>query len=71
MLVVLISSYKLCFQMNLFLSIFRMQRCLKDINKLLQAQGNTFWPASKITSLDRALAEIIRHLEAKVSIYFH
>jgi len=43
----------------------RLQRSLKDINKLLQTQGNNYWPANKITSLDRALTEILRHLEAK------
>eukprot|EP00112_Aurelia_sp_Birch-Aquarium-sp1_P014789 Seg321.6 transcript_id=Seg321.6/GoldUCD/mRNA.D3Y31 product="S phase cyclin A-associated protein in the endoplasmic reticulum" protein_id=Seg321.6/GoldUCD/D3Y31 len=43
----------------------RLHRSLKDINKLLQTQGSTFWPANKITALDRALSEISRLLETK------
>ncbi|XP_065059584.1 S phase cyclin A-associated protein in the endoplasmic reticulum-like isoform X1 [Rhopilema esculentum] len=43
----------------------RLQRSLKEINKLLQTQGNTFWPANKVTSLDRALIEITKLLEGK------
>eukprot|EP00794_Sanderia_malayensis_P010037 gene10037-11063_t len=43
----------------------RLQRSLKDINKLLQAQGSTFWPTNKVTALDRALGEIGRLLQDK------
>lgn len=45
----------------------KLQKCVKDINKILQAHSNGPWPASKVASLDKSLGEISRLLEDKNS----
>nr|CAD7406060.1 unnamed protein product [Timema poppensis] len=40
----------------------RLQKCLKDVDKLHSSQGKGQWPNNAITSLERALGEINRIL---------
>ena len=38
----------------------KLQKCVKDINKILQAHSNGPWPANKVASLDKTIGEISR-----------
>ncbi|XP_059474392.1 S phase cyclin A-associated protein in the endoplasmic reticulum isoform X2 [Neocloeon triangulifer] len=44
----------------------RIQKCLKDIERLFNAQGKGLWSDPAITSLERALSEICRIFEKKI-----
>ena len=52
-------------------SCCRFQRAIKEINKVLQAQSNGPWPATKITALDKSINDICRSLEANVYFLFN
>lgn len=41
----------------------RIQKCLRDLEKLLSSQGKGQWPNTAITSLERALCDIGRILD--------
>jgi len=47
----------------------RIQKCLRDVEKLHSSQGKGQWPNSAITSLERALGDISRILDKQASIY--
>lgn len=52
-------------------SCCRFQRAIKEINKVLQAQSNGPWPATKISALDKSISDICRSLEANVCFLFN
>ena len=52
-------------------SCCRFQRAIKEINKVLQAQSNGPWPATKIAALDKSISDICRSLEANVYFLFN
>jgi hypothetical protein len=41
----------------------RIQKCLRDVEKLHSSQGKGQWPSTAITSLERALGDISRILD--------
>lgn len=44
----------------------RIQKCIRDVEKLHNTQGVGQWPNNAVTLLERALAEINRILDKKV-----
>lgn len=44
----------------------RIQKCLRDIERLINAQGKGLWGDPAITALERALSEICRIFDKKV-----
>ncbi|XP_065334279.1 S phase cyclin A-associated protein in the endoplasmic reticulum isoform X2 [Cloeon dipterum] len=46
----------------------RIQKCLRDIERLINAQGKGLWSDPAITALERALSEICRIFEKKNSM---
>jgi hypothetical protein len=44
----------------------RIQKCLRDIERLINAQGKGLWSDPAITALERALSEICRIFDKKV-----
>jgi len=47
----------------------RIQKCLRDVEKLHSSQGKGQWPNTAITSLERALGDISRILDKQARIY--
>jgi hypothetical protein len=46
----------------------RLQKCVRDVERLISTQGKGLWSDQAITSLERALAEAGRILDKKVNI---
>jgi len=47
----------------------RIQKCLRDVEKLHSSQGKGQWPNTAITSLERALGDISRILDKQARNY--
>lgn len=47
----------------------RMLKSIKEIEKLLNSQGNGSWPSNAVAVLERNLFEIIRLLEKGVRVF--
>ena len=45
----------------------RLQKLVKDLNRILQAQGSGPWAANRVATLERSAGELNRILEPKVS----
>ena len=58
---------KLVNDLGLDLVCFRLQKLVKDLNKYIQTDDSGPWPQNKVTALDRAVGEIGRIMDKRVS----
>ena len=54
-----------------YISTYRLQKFVKDLTKYMQTQDKGPWPQNKVSALDRALGEVARIMEKKVTFYVH
>ena len=67
-----LNAYLNTFTNHLFclISIVRLQKLVKDLNKYIQTQDKGPWPQAKVSATDRALGEISRIMEKRVSMFW-